>query len=32
VRRVSEMSDFAEFADTDAMQNEAAWRAETGQA
>ncbi|RFA15351.1 hypothetical protein B7R21_04870 [Subtercola boreus] len=32
VRRVSEMSDFAEFSDTDAMKNEAAWRDANGQA
>lgn len=31
VRRVTEMSDFAEFAETDALVNEAAWRAENGQ-
>lgn len=31
VRRVTEMSDFAEFADTDAIKNEASWRAENGQ-
>ena len=31
VRRVTDMSDFAEFADTDALKNEAAWRAENGQ-
>ena len=31
VRRVTEMSDFADFADTDAIKNEAAWRAENGQ-
>ena len=28
VRRVTEMSDFAEYADTPAMKKEAAWRAE----
>jgi hypothetical protein len=32
VRRVTEMSDFADFADTDALQHEAAWRAEHDQA
>ncbi|RFA16629.1 hypothetical protein B7R22_03945 [Subtercola boreus] len=32
VRRVTDMSDFAEFADTDAMKNEAAWREVNGQA
>lgn len=32
VRRVNEMGDFAEFADMDAITNEAAWRAENGQA
>lgn len=31
VRRVTEMSDFAEFAQTDALVNEAAWRAANGQ-
>lgn len=31
VRRVTDMSDFAEFADTDAIKKEAAWRAENGQ-
>ena len=31
VRRVTEMSDFAEFAETDALVNKAAWRAENGQ-
>lgn len=31
VRRVTEMSDFAEFADTDAIKKEAVWRAERGQ-
>lgn len=31
VRRVTEMSDFAEFAETDALVNEATWRAENGQ-
>ncbi|WGW11358.1 YciI family protein [Saxibacter everestensis] len=31
VRRVNEMDDFAEFADTDAIKKEAAWRAERGQ-
>ncbi|HXH33616.1 MAG TPA: YciI family protein [Plantibacter sp.] len=31
VRRVTEMSDFADFADTDAIKNEAVWRAEHGQ-
>lgn len=31
VRRVTELSDFADFADTDAIQNEAAWRDENGQ-
>ncbi|MBG6213410.1 hypothetical protein RCH23_001011 [Cryobacterium sp. CAN_C3] len=30
-RRVTEMSDFADFADTDALKNEGAWRAENGQ-
>lgn len=31
VRRVTEMSDFADFADTDTLKNEGAWRAENGQ-
>jgi len=31
VRRVTEMSDFAEFAQTDALVHEAAWRATNGQ-
>jgi len=31
VRRVNEFEDFAEFADTEALQNETAWRAENGQ-
>ena len=32
VRRVTEMSDFADFADTDALKNEATWRAENERA
>ncbi|MFU8947414.1 YciI family protein [Mycetocola zhadangensis] len=31
VRRVTDMSDFAEYADTPAMQKEAVWRAERGE-
>ncbi|PWC06077.1 YciI family protein [Mycetocola zhujimingii] len=31
VRRVTEMSDFADYADTPAMKQEAAWRAERGE-
>lgn len=31
VRRVSEMSDFGDLADTETLQKQAAWRAEAGQ-
>lgn len=32
VRRVTEMSDFGDLADSEALQKQAAWRAEAGQA